>query len=242
MAGAGDFNGDGYGDVAVLSAYPNGQDAVLYSFKGSPTGLTPEFQRELTSWTGGWNFQRMKTAVTNVNGDAYNDLVIFHQGLNDEVARHVLKGSATVIQPTDPNMAVLQTPAQGWKWSNLRVVGGGDFNGDGYGDVAMISAYPNGHDYALYNYLGSLGGLTPQYQHQLTANTGGWDLTRTRGGTSDVTGDGKTDVVLFHQGLQDELARHILKGSVSGTQPTDPNMVGLQYPYQGWQWSRVFPA
>lgn len=182
-----------------------------------------------------------ETIAVNVDGDVYDDLVIFHQGPNDEVARHVLKGSAAGIQAAEPNMTALQTPAQGWRWSNLRIAGGGDVNGDGYGDVAMISAYPGGRDYVLYNYLGSAVALTPQFRVELTAKNGGWDLTKTRGAVADVTGDGKTDVVLFHQGPADEIGRHVLKGSEIGTLPSDPAMTGMQYPYQGWAWSGVIP-
>lgn len=242
IAGAGDFNGDGLDDVAVLSAYPNGRDSALYLFRGSVAGLVPEFQRELVSWSGGWDLRRMKYGTTDIDGDTFAELVIFHQGQNDEIVRHVFKGSTEGIGSPDPSMTSLQSPSQGWKWSNLRIVGAGDFNGDSQGDILALSAYPNGRDFALYNYQGSAVGLAPHHQIELTASSGGWDLTKTKGGVADITGDGKSDLVLFHQGEDDRSVRHILKGSVSGIQLSDPTFLGVQYPYQGWLWSRIFPA
>lgn len=174
---AGDFNGDGYGDVLVSSVYPDGEGMAMHLYKGSAGGLTgSDFQQELTPAYGGWAFRRSKMVAANVDGDAYTDLVIFHQGLSDEIVRHIFKGSATGIQANDPNTSAIQYPYQGWKWSNLHVAGAGDFNGDGYDDIAVFSAYPGGEDAALYSYFGSPTGLAPAFQRELTSRAGGWNL------------------------------------------------------------------
>src|SRR5262249_30513223 len=79
VAGGGDFNADGYSDVAV--AAPNfdngvGQVGRVQAFYGSPTGVST-----FASWqlTGGQFNERLGASIANagdVNGDGYDDLIV----------------------------------------------------------------------------------------------------------------------------------------------------------------------
>ncbi len=122
---AGDFNGDGYGDVVAFSVHPDGRTFNVWLFPGSASGLgNPVFQRTLGPSFGGWLFEYSKPAVADVNNDGYSDLIIFHRGPNNEIVRHVLRGSSGGIQASDPNNVAWQLPSQGWLWSYVRVLGG----------------------------------------------------------------------------------------------------------------------
>ena len=238
---SGDFNGDGYGDVLVFSEFPDGHTFNLWLFPGSSTGLqAPVFQRTLGPNNGGWDFARSKAVAVNVNGDGYMDLVIFHQGPSNEIVRHVLKGSASGIQASDEAWVGWQYPSQGWLWSNIRLVGGADFNGDGYGDVLAFSVDPDGVGYNIYTFNGSANGLqAPVFQRSLGAANGGWDFSKSKPVIVNVNGDAYADLVVFHQGSGNEIVRSILKGSASGIQASDEAWVGWQTPAQGWSWTNL---
>jgi hypothetical protein len=238
---SGDFNGDGYGDVIVFSVFPDGRTFNVWMYPGSATGLqSPVFQMTLGPNNGGFDYTKSKPVAVNVNGDSYTDLEIFHQGPNDEVVRNTLKGSATGLQASDQSLVVWQTPAQGWNWSSIRVADAGDFNGDGYGDVAMYASQPDGRTVTIWLYKGSSGGLQdPVSQMTLGPTAGGWNFTQMKTVATNVNGDGYSDLVIFHQGPNDEIVRHVLKGSASGLQPSDQSWVQWQFPSQGWLWSNI---
>ncbi len=238
---SGDFNGDGFGDIVSFSEFPDGRTFNVWLYKGSSTGLSnPQFQYTLGPSFGGWDFSRAKFGVANVNGDAYMDLVALHQGPNNEVTRHVLKGSSSGLQQSDQSWVAWQFPSQGWLWSNLRIAGGGDFNGDGYGDVSVISVDPNGQSFNVWLYNGSSSGLqNPTLQQSLGPNNGGWNFKKAKTTVTNVNGDTYMDLVVLHQGPDNEVVRSVLKGSSTGIQASDASMVGWQFPSQGWLWSNL---
>ncbi len=239
VIGGGDFNGDGYGDVVVFTVAQDGYSYSSWLFPGTASGKLqdPTNKIELRSDPGGWLYSSSKPAVTDVNKDGFDDLVIFHRGPSNEIVRHVLKGSASGLQASDPAMVAWQYPSQGWKWDSTRLVGGGDFNGDGYGDILAFSINPDGQSFNLWLFPGSASGLgAPIFQRTLGPNPGGWLYSSSKPAVTDVNKDGFDDLVIFHRGPSNEIVRHVLKGSASGLQASDPAMVAWQYPSQGWKW------
>ena len=238
---SGDFNGDGFGDVLAFSVFPDGRTFNIWLFPGSANGLgSPVFQRTLGPGAGGWLYANSKPTVTDVNNDNYDDLVIFHRGPNNEIVRHTLKGSASGIQATDPALVIWQFPAQGWRWDSTRIVGGGDFNGDGFGDVLAFSVDQDGYAFASWTYLGSASGLQePSNKIELKSDPGGWLYANSKPTITDVNNDNYDDLVIFHRGPNNEIVRHVLKGSAGGVTASDPNMVTWQYGSQGWLWDKV---
>ena len=241
---SGDFNGDSYGDVLAFSVFPDGRTFNVWLFPGSASGLgSPVFQRTLGPNNGGWSFEYSKSVVTNVNNDAYDDLVIFHRGPNNEIVRHVLAGSASGIQASNPANVAWQFPADGWTWNNIRLVGGGDFNGDGYGDVLAFSVSQDGANFTSWIYPGSSTGglLSPINKVELRGDTGGWSFKYAKPVVTNVNNDTYDDLVIFHRGPNNEIARHVLLGASSGIQSSNQSMLAWQFPAQGWLWSSVRP-
>jgi hypothetical protein len=225
VSGAGDVNGDGYGDFIVgMPNYSNGQsgEGGAMVFHSEPddaaTGATVE---------SGQAFAGMGTSVAcagDVNGDGYDDVIVgaplYDNGQSDEGRAFVYHGGPGGITTTPAWIGESNQAQANFGWS---VAGAGDVNGDGYGDV-IIGAYrySNGQDSEgrAFVYLGSSTGLlgTPSWtaeSNQAVASFG-WSV----GGAGDVNGDGFSDVIvganLYDNGQSNEGRAYVYHGSASG--------------------------
>ena len=169
---AGDFNKDGYLDLAIgvpgegINGHPGaGSVNILY---GSASGLsatsTPD-QRFFQDSPGVADFSEnndhygASLATGDLNKDGYADLMVGVPGedvgsVTDAGGISVIYGSATGLSPSSPinNQlwtgsspgisddlpAACPTPISGI--GNLRALASGDFNGDGYADMAFGAA------------------------------------------------------------------------------------------------------
>jgi hypothetical protein len=153
----GDFNGDGYDDLAIGDPGENptavnqaGAAAIIH---GSASGLTTNgnqlWSEDLLSSTDGpedGDFMGRNVRTANFNGDAYADLVV---GIPSEDVGTVRDaGSVTVIYGSAAGLTA--TGNQFWNQDSPNIKdqaethdlfgrheGVGDFNGDGYFDLAV---------------------------------------------------------------------------------------------------------
>ncbi len=195
VAGVGDLNGDGFGDL--VSAEQE-QDAQLYIWLGGPTVPTLRVnQFNVPAGADIW----AADAAGDVNGDGYDDLVWGDPFYRPGAQTHTLPYLPGVI---DAGRAVVSFggPSQlaaGPQWTGAvdqlvgwSVGGAGDMNGDGYADILV-----------RHNDLGvgavvelTLGGPTA------TAAAAAWsvDLPGVESGVvdsaGDVNGDGRPDVLV----------------------------------------------
>jgi hypothetical protein len=172
VSGAGDVNGDGYGDVIVGAPdYDAGHtdEGAALVFLGSPAGLadgnpaTADAQLEADqaySWLG-----TSVSGAGDVNGDGYADVIAgatyYDSGKTDEGAALVFLGGAAGVSSGGPATADARLVARqvdahlGWSVSDA-----GDVNGDGYADViAGASDYDAGEigEGAAFVFLGNGG-------------------------------------------------------------------------------------
>ena len=118
---AGDFNGDGYLDLAVANDGSNNISVLLNNGNGTFTqSSTPGVGSGQTSVTAG-----------DFNGDGYIDLAVTNQGFNT-VSILMNNGNGTFTQSS--------TVAVG---TNPFSITAGDFNGDGFPDLAVVNEGSN---------------------------------------------------------------------------------------------------
>ncbi len=166
IARGGDMNGDGYGDLLVLS----GSTVRLHA--GGPAGITASPASEVTVTTYG---TATATAAGDINDDGYADVTI-----KGGSARYVLYGNSSGIDPVTSSL-----PYSGASALRDAPSGAGDLDGDGFGDIVMADTGGG-----LHVWFGSATG--PQAEVAVTCATQSSILRVYEAG--DVNGDGYADL------------------------------------------------
>jgi hypothetical protein len=183
----GDFNGDGKGDVAMV--YDNGGGLNIYRFLSTGSAFTYD---SVVVATSGYDLANVgeNIAAADVNGDGRTDIVLAYQYGDGTMRLHVLlngnsyQGATGWFQSGTFNMANVAGR-----------MAGGDFDGNGKGDVVMF--YDNGSGVGVYRFLSS----GSAFSYDLASISSGYDLNQvgSRLGTGDINGDGRADAVLAYQ-------------------------------------------
>ena len=194
LAGVGDVNGDGYGDVAV-SANLTGAVNVYFGSATGPASSPSVTLKNPTSPPIG-NFGYSFDNAGDVNGDGYTDLVVGANpaGPNDLGHVYLYLGSAAG-PPATPTLT-LMNPA-GQKTDFGRLSGAGDVNGDGYADLFVGDDGFGGATGRAYLYLGGPIGYDAAPQVALDGPDGPIGcFGRWVSGAGDINGDGYADVIV----------------------------------------------
>lgn len=182
---SGDVNADRCNDVLVrlgneLRSYRPGCGKIVSA--SSP----------YTSVGTGWGQYDVLTSPGDVNADGYTDLIVRQTTTGDMyfyagTADHRFKGRVKI--------------GTNWK-TYAKIVGAGDLNGDGRGDLLGVDKAG-----ALWRYYGTAtGGVTPRVQ--LATGWGGYTSVV---GIGDIGGDGKPDIL--GRTSDGRLYRHSATGS-----------------------------
>ncbi len=158
VSGAGDINGDGFGDFVIGAPNADSNVGISYVVYGKLGLLDIDLSSSEDCFTihginsndySGWSV----SGAGDFNKDGFNDIIIGAYGVNSKAgASYLIYGNKTnVLQ--DINLASL-LPTQGFPIygalagdeSGYSVSGAGDINGDGYGDIIIGAPYsdPNG--------------------------------------------------------------------------------------------------
>jgi hypothetical protein len=236
---SGDFNGDGYADVAVSSnteAVGSTKDmGTVTVFYGSPTGLKASGSKLLSVDGQTGDFTGESMAVGDFNGDGYADLAFSQAGEGDVM---VSLGSASGLtnfevrwSQASPGVPGTDHPGEAWGLS----VAAGDVNGDGFDDLAVGAPFdydekgtsdPTGSATVIY---GSSKGLTGTGAQRFTPDTAGVPGSSHTFGKSDIpddfgwqvvladfNGDGKADLAVSAPGTPvTDSAKHEDAGTVT---------------------------
>ncbi len=212
VAGAGDVNGDGYGDLVVGAnlASPDGdvRTGAASVFLGGPSGVATAPSRVLGGDLAADLFGDHVATAGDVNGDGYADLVVGAHRAN--VAGRPGVGTASVyhggpsgVGPTPARVlqGVDEDEQFGW-----RVATAGDLNGDTYSDlvVGAVFASPGGRHRAgtVLVYPGGPGGVPAAPSHIL-AGVGAVDLFGVAvESAGDINGDGYDDLIVGASGVE----------------------------------------
>ena len=148
VSGAGDINGDGFGDLIVgAPAYDNlvVNDGAALIYMGSVTGVNTVPAAKVGSGVAGSYSGFSVSTAGDINGDGYSDVLV---GAPEFAAGQVSEGFSGVFlgRPVGLNTTAsfsLQSNQAFWKLG-YNVAALGDVNGDGYSDIgSAMNGYSN---------------------------------------------------------------------------------------------------
>jgi hypothetical protein len=200
VSGAGDVNGDGYGDV-IVGAWINDAGGTnagrAYVYYGGP-GANPLADLTLTGAAANDNLGYSVSGAGDVNGDGFADVIVgapLHDSPGPDAGRaYVYFGGPGADAAAD---LVLTGPSAVDQFG-VSVSGAGDVNGDGFADVVVgaIGNDAGGSDAGrAYVYYGGAG-MDPVADQVLTGASGGDNFGISVSGAGDTNGDGHDDLIV----------------------------------------------
>lgn len=235
----GDFNGDGYADIAAGAPGATGSKGKVHIFLSSgPSGIGANSAASSDSTIlGGSSNDRLGTALTvgDVNGDGYADLIIGAYNYPSSTGNgivYIFHSSSSGISASAVSSASASIPGTS-NFDNFGMyISAGDVNGDGFCDLGVgASGYPGGSLYgAAYVFL-SAGSSGITVSSAASANTliaGGasGDLAGVSIALGDINGDGYADLSVGAAGYSTNKGRIYLFYSSGSSGITAGNFTG----------------
>lgn len=186
VAGAGDVNGDVFGDIIVGASEAN----KAYVYHGNADGMNTSVATTLTSPAFNTSYGLSVSGAGDVDGDGYCEVIV---GAYANNSAFVYKGSPTGTQ-TSPAKALSG-------YGGVSVAGVGDVNGDGYADVMVGASSTGTYAGSAYLFRGSASGLpsTPSQTFQGSAGYYSY-FGCSVAAAGDINGDGYSDAIVGSAG------------------------------------------
>ena len=215
VATAGDVNGDGYEDVIVGAPGMSNTTGRAYVFLGGPNCLAAAPVTTLEGEGFGTFFGISVAAAGDVNGDAYDDVVIGAFGYGQFTGRAYvyLGGPGGLMTPA----AAALTGGAGGDYFGGSVAGAGDVNGDGFADVVIGARGYDTLTGRAYVFYGQANGVSQTPATTLTGEAVHSEFGSVVAPAGDVNGDGRADVLVGAPNFSSGTGRaYLYLGGASG--------------------------
>lgn len=219
----GDFNGDGYGDVAVGAPNMVGSGGQVRIFNGGTGAFNTTADHVVSVAQIGAGFGLAVANVGDLNGDGIVDLGVgaLNYDLNTAVtesgAAFIWFGKASGVSGNADRQILMNTAAALFGW---RIAGAGDVNGDGFADLAVgMRDDPSTGRGRVMIYHGGENFDTASDKQITPSTINGSRCSVGLASAGDINGDGYSDLVV---GCPNQVngsqtgAIHVYRGSSSG--------------------------
>lgn len=215
VAGIGDIDADGFGDVALgTDDVLGGVATKVYVYKGSVSGLSSSPFQTLTGPSFDDSRFGASLAGADFNGDGYADLAVGARNASGlKTGRVYVYHGATGGLLSAPT-TTLVAPEVGGDYGSA--IAAGDLNGDGFADLVVGAPGENGGLGRVYVYLGNPFNMGTTPATVLDA-PGGTQFGASVAILGDVDGDGLGDLAVISAGSGNVF---IFAGTFSGTAGT----------------------
>ncbi|UJR82997.1 VCBS repeat-containing protein [Sandaracinus amylolyticus] len=205
---SGDWNADGYSDLAIGAPLESADTGRVYVFFGSALGLATVPAVTLTPPAGdnGWFGRSLANMGDTAPVDGYPDLVVTEEdAVPASCAARTYRGRSGGIFTTSLSRVVVSGRPCG-------VAGAGDVDGDGDGDL-LVGVPSTGTAYLFVS--GASGPASPAAAEITEATSAGFGTALA--GTGDLDGDGDGDVIVGAPGTAMSLgAAYVYRGDGAG--------------------------
>jgi len=184
----GDFNGDGYADLAAGAVKYSTYTGRVLVFNGSAAGLATSPSTTLTGPATNSNFGDA-LACGDANKDGYADLAVGANGYSSNAGEVCVYHGSSAGLVTTPARTLSGSASAGFG----RAVAFGDVNADGYSDLAVGA--PNTTNGSVYVYHGSSTGISGSATRTLTGGASGDGFGHSVS-LGDANGDGYSDLAV----------------------------------------------
>ncbi|MFC4512725.1 FG-GAP-like repeat-containing protein [Streptomyces ehimensis] len=201
---AGDFNGDGKADIAVLYNYGNSgsrNESGLLTFTSNGNGLA-EPRKAWESGSTSWNWNSSKMVAGDFNGDGKSDIAVLYgngttSDSRNETALWLIADNSNGFVEHRKVWNSLTWEGRSWSWEASKVTAG-DFNGDGKADIAVLYDYgkvSGKSKTGLWIFSGTKDGFTdPRKVWESGTTVDSWNWAASELTAGDFNGDGKADI------------------------------------------------
>jgi hypothetical protein len=214
LAGGGDVDGDGRGDLVIGAIGEGVTPGRVYLFRGRPGGVEAAPVRAIA---GSGRFASAVAGAGDVNGDGFADVLVGAYGAASGAGQaHLFFGDET---------GLAAAPDRTWDGIDgstgqfgFSVAGIGDVNGDGLADFAASAPAATGARGRVHVFFGSDVAIADAPDQSIDGvNAGGGFFGHSLAGLGDGDGDGHADLAVGAFGVDDRRGRvSVMRGSPTG--------------------------